>query len=69
MLVDRETVLRQSRCGKSFQNPECHLVLGVYRCLACKGYVVVFVCILSVGMFGGIVAKCICWIELVESIE
>ena len=51
--MDRETVLLQSRCGKSFQNRECHLVLGVYRCLDYKTYVVVFVCSVYVMLVGG----------------
>ena len=54
--MDREIVLLQSRCGKSFQNLECHLVLGVYRCLDCKRYVVVFACSVYVLLFVGIVA-------------
>ena len=42
VLVDRETVLLQSRCGKSSQNRECHCGLGVYRGPDCKRYVLVF---------------------------
>ena len=54
--MDRETVLLQSRCGKSSQDLECRLVLGVYLCPDCKTCVVVFVCSVYVVLFGGIVA-------------
>ena len=54
--MDRETVLLQSRCGKSSQDLECRLVLGVYLCLDCKRYGVVFVCRVYVVLFGGVVA-------------